>query len=519
MVDYREILRLASDPRNGQRSIAAIVHSSRDTIREVLKAAKEADVKWPLDELVTNEALKGILFPGRASMEVSYTAPDYSRIHQELAKPGVNLTLLWTEYCRRCELEGTTPYMYTQYCEKYRRWARVTKATMRIQHKPGDVMQVDWAGNTLDIHDSVSGDISKAYLFVAVLPCSCYTYVEVCGDMRLETWLMCHVHAYSYFGGVTRLLVSDNLKTGVTSNTRYETILNRSYQEMAEYYDTAIVPARVEHPKDKSLAEGTVKFASTWILAALRDFRFFSVMEAQDAAQEKLEELNSRPFKKREGSRKSAYLDEERSFMRPLPNEPYEPAVWTGELLVGNDYLVSDGLNKYSVPFDLIGEKVVLRLTKQAVEVFYRGSRAAIHLRSQTVQREPIVKPEHMPQEHRKYLNYTAEAFTEWAVSIGENTSSVVRYFLSIGKEPEQGFKFCASMTKLAERYGVQRLEKACGRLLAFTSSPSIRTLTSILKNGQDKVSMPEEKQNEKGTAHHGITRGAAYFRKGGTSK
>jgi len=243
------------------------------------------------------------------------------------------------------------------------------------------------------------------------------------------------------------------------------------------------------------------------------------VREAQDAAQEKLEELNSRPFKKREGSRKSAYLDEERPFMRPLPNEPYEPAVWTGELLVGNDYLVSDGLNKYSVPFDLIGEKVVLRLTKQAVEVFYRGSRAAIHLRSQTVQREPIVKPEHMPQEHRKYLNYTAEAFTEWAVSIGENTSSVVRYFLSIGKEPEQGFKFCASMTKLAERYGVQRLEKACGRLLAFTSSPSIRTLTSILKNGQDKVSMPEEKQNEKGTAHHGITRGAAYFRKGGTSK
>ena len=201
--------------------------------------------------------------------------------------------------------------------------------------------------------------------------------------------------------------------------------------------------------------------------------------------------------------------------MRPLPNEPYEPAVWTGELLVGNDYLVSDGLNKYSVPFDLIGEKVVLRLTKQAVEVFYRGSRAAIHLRTQNVQREPIVKPEHMPQEHRKYLTYTSEAFSEWAVSVGENTSSVVRYFLSIGKEPEQGFKFCASMTKLAERYGTQRLEKACGRLLAFTSSPSIRTLTSILKNGQDKVSMPEEARKEKGTAHHGITRGAAYFRKG----
>ncbi len=173
MGDYRRILRLANDPRNGQRSIAAIVHSSRNTIREVLKAAKEADVKWPLDDSVTNEALKGILFPGRTSVEVSYVTPDYSRIHQELAKPGVNLTLLWTEYCRRCELEGMTPYMYTQYCEKCRRWARVTKATMRIQHKPGDVIQVDWAGNTLDIHDSVTVEISRAYLFVAVLPCSC----------------------------------------------------------------------------------------------------------------------------------------------------------------------------------------------------------------------------------------------------------------------------------------------------------------------------------------------------------
>ena len=181
--------------------------------------------------------------------------------------------------------------MYTQFCEKYRQWARITKATMRIQHKPGDAMQVDWAGNTLDIHNPVTGEIYKGYLFVAVLPCSYYAYVEVCGDMRLENWLRCHVHAYSYFGGVTRLLIPDNLKTGVSRNTRYETVLNRSYQEMAEHYDTAIIPARMAHPKDKALAEGTVRYASTWILAALRDRRFFSVQEAQAATVEKLEEL------------------------------------------------------------------------------------------------------------------------------------------------------------------------------------------------------------------------------------
>lgn len=144
MVDYVEILRLSSDPKNSQRCIASIVHCSRHTIRAVLEAAKKAGLSWPLDDTVTNEMLKRILFPERATAETLHTPPDYPYIHRELARPGVNLTLLWTEYCRRCENKGTTPYMYTQFCEKYRQWARITKATMRIQHKPGDAMQVDW---------------------------------------------------------------------------------------------------------------------------------------------------------------------------------------------------------------------------------------------------------------------------------------------------------------------------------------------------------------------------------------
>ena len=519
MVNYREILRLSSDSGKSQRSIASIVHSSHHTIRDVQNAAKSAGVSWPLDENVTNDALKSILFPEKCAATSIYVQPDFAYIHSELAKPGVNLTLLWTEYCKNCENAGTSPYMYAQFCEKYRQWARVTKATMRIQHKPGDAMQVDWAGNTLDIHDTVTGEITKAYLFVAVLPCSCFAYVEVCGDMKLDTWLLCHVHAYNYFGGVTRLLIPDNLKTGVTQNTRYETVLNRSYQELAEHYDTAIVPARVEHPKDKPLAEGTVKFASTWVLAALRDRKFFSVQEAQAAAAEKLEDLNDRPFKKREGTRRTAYLQEEKEFMKPLPTVPYEPAVWSPELRIGRDYLVSDGLNRYSVPFDLIGEKVTLRLTPQTVEVFYRGTRVAMHRRLYTAKRDPIVKPEHMPPEHRKYLNYNTDDFSAWGKSVGEKTAAVVQHFLTVGKEPEQGYKACASMTRLADRYGAKRLEDACERLLSFTSVPTIRTLSTILKNGQDRLAAPETTRSDSKPVQHGITRGAAYFRKGGATE
>ena len=199
------------------------------TISEVQKTAREKHIQWPLDESVTNEMLRDILFPGRFIAAATHPEPDYLLIHTELAKPNTNLTLLWKEYCDRCTALEKTPYMYSQFCDKYRAWAKITKATMRIQHKPGDAMQVDWAGSTIPIYDPITGDETKAYLFVAVLPCSCYTYAEACEDMKLESWLYCHVHAYRYFGGVTRLLVPDNLKTGVTKNTRYETVLNRSY--------------------------------------------------------------------------------------------------------------------------------------------------------------------------------------------------------------------------------------------------------------------------------------------------
>ncbi len=374
-------------------------------------------------------------------------------------------------------------------------------------------MQVDWAGTNIPMYDSVTGAETPVYLFVAVLPCSCYAYVEACENMKAESWLSCHVNAYNYFGGVPRLLIPDNLKTGVTTNTRLETVLNRSYQEMAEHYDTAIVPARVRHPKDKSMAEGTVRFASTWVIAALRNRKFFSIHEVNAAVAEQLELLNTLPFKKREGCRKEAYLAEEQAFMKPLPPVPYELAIWT-VAKVGYDYLVSDGENKYSVPYDLIGEMVDVRLTKNLVEVYFKGSRVASHLRQKTYQRNPIVHPEHMTPEHRKYLNYNAEDFASWARKVGDNTEKVVNYFLTNGKEPEQGFKACASLTRLANRYGFSRLENACDRVMAINATPSIRNISTLLKASRESQSsaMPVDRENDS----YGITRGASYFSRGG---
>jgi transposase len=300
MVDYREILRLSS-LNHSQREIALATKSSRNTVSDVLRAASEKGVFWSLDNDVTNQDLELLLFPDKHKAVSIYVEPDYAYIHKELAKPGVTLTLLWEE-CRECHENGRTPYMSTQFGDKYRKWARFTKATMLITHKPGESMEVDWAGDTIPVFDPVTGEADAAYLFVAVLPCSCYVYAEACDDMKQENWLLCHVHAYNYFSGVTRLLIPDNCKTATISNTRYDTVLNKSYQELAEHYNTAIVPTRVRHPQDKAHVEGSVRFAETWIIAALCNQKFFSMDEVKQGVAEKLDELNNRPFKKRVGT-------------------------------------------------------------------------------------------------------------------------------------------------------------------------------------------------------------------------
>lgn len=212
MVDYREILRLNS-LKYTQRQIAASVHSSRNTISEVIKLAAENNLGWPLDDQLTNEKVYALLYPNKLEAVNPRKEPDYNYIHKELAKPGVNLTLLWTEYCSDCYASKLIPYMYTQFCDKYRKWARLTKATMRITHKPGDAMQVDWAGTTIPYYDRVTGEAADSYLFAAVLPCSCYAYVEACDDMKTTNWLLCHVHAYQYFGGVLYCAIKFLLET------------------------------------------------------------------------------------------------------------------------------------------------------------------------------------------------------------------------------------------------------------------------------------------------------------------
>lgn len=420
MADYREIIRMKSlDFSN--LAVAGSLGCSRNTVSEVWNLAQQKELSWPIPDSLTNSDLEQLLYPDKSTNE-GRKLPDFEYIHKELAKPGVTLSLLWAEYCARCAEENTIPYQHTQFNDKYHAYALAKKATLRIKRKPGETLEVDWVGDTLTVYDEALGEPIKAYVFIACLPCSLYSYAEAFPDMKSNHWIEAHIHAYSFFEGITRILVPDNLKAGVIKNTRTELVLNRSYHEMAEYYGTAIIPARPVTPKDKPNAEGTVRVIETWILAALRNRKFFSFEELNLAIRQKLQEFNEKPFQKKKGSRLAAFLDEEKDFLMPLPASTYETAVWS-TATIQPDYLITVGDCKYSVPYEFIGKKVDIRTTEKSIEVFYHNNRIASHVR-RIYSPDPVYVPEHMPENHRKYLAYNTDSFIDWAEGVGTSTLS-----------------------------------------------------------------------------------------------
>lgn len=307
MTSYREILRLHHQ-KLSQREIAAGCGCSRNTVSRIVEKAREVGLTWPLPDDADDGVLKKLLFGARAAVRVR-KEPDYERVHKELAKSGVTLNLLWSEYCEACRLEGSIPFMYTQFCHYYQQFALSTKATMRIAHKPGERMEVDWAGTTMHIVDNTAGKSITVYLFVAVLPYSQYAYAE--GFLSQDSWIAAHVNAYEFFKGATRILTPDNLKTGVAGHDDWYTpAINKIYHEMAEHYGTAVIPARVRHPKDKPSVESSVGNLSTWIIAALRNWQFFSLHELNEAVRKKLAAFNDKPFQKKPGSRAEVFEEE-----------------------------------------------------------------------------------------------------------------------------------------------------------------------------------------------------------------
>lgn len=513
MTNYREILRLYSQGIS-QRSIAASCACSRNTVAKVLNRAQELDVGWPLQEGMSDAELRKLFSP-EARITSLRKRPDCEHIHKEMAKSGVTLSLLWNEYCEDCRASKEIPLMYSQFCYHYQQYAATTKATMHVHRKPGEQVEVDWAGQTAPIIDSETGEIINVYIFVGVLSSSQYAYVEAFLSQNQECWIAAHVNMYKFFGGVTRILVPDNLKTGVEKATWYSPEINKTYQEMAEHYGTAVIPARIRKPKDKPNAEGSVKIISTWIIAALRHQRFFSLVELNDAIREKLAVFNSRPFQKKEGSRLSVFLEEEKPMLLPLPAAPYELATWKIATVQFNYHIAIDKMH-YSVPYEYIKYKVDVRITRNIIEVFFNNLRICSHPRLYGRLGQYSTVTDHMPEEHKKYTQWNAARFISWGESVGPNTAITVRAILSSYRVEQQGYKSCMALLKLADKYSLTRLEAACAKALSYTPRPGYKNIKTILTTGQDKVAVEEVKLAKEDSAAYGLTRGAGYYGRDG---
>jgi len=504
MTDIREILRL-HHLNLSQKKIADSCGCGKNTVQRILQKAKALKISWPLDKAMSDEELISKFHP-KPTVVSECKMPDVAYIHKELMKSGVTLKLLWNEYCEECNQSGDMPFMYTQFCFHYRKYAVVKQATMHITRKPGEIIEVDWAGTTSNIVDNTTGELIPVYIFVAVLPYSGYTYVEGFRDMSLSSWISAHVNMYSYFGGVSKILTPDNLKTGVNKADYYEPDINKTYREMSEHYGTAIIPTRIVKPKDKPSVESTVNNVTTWIIAALRHSTFFSIDEINKSIKIKLQELNLKPFQKREGSRTGIFLEEEKPLLFPLPEYAYELAQWKSATVQFN-YHVSVEKQNYSVPHEYISQKVEVRISKKIIEIFYKKNRIASHLKLLGRLNQYSTVAEHMPPNHQSFIQWDGERFKKWAEKIGPNTLAAIVSILQNQRVEQQAYKTCMGILKLSERYSSEVLELTCKKVLSYTPNPTYKSIKTFLENKRY-----EDEVENKETTTYSYTRGAEYY-------
>ena len=509
MTKYREILRLNALGLS-QRNIANSCSVSKTTVNRVLKRAAELNLQWPVVESKTESILSEILFSTSKKNTSDKRQPNYAYIRGELLKNGVSKKLLWAEYMEECRLSGERPLMYSQFCRYLQEDEQKRRATMHISRKPGEQVEVDWAGDPAKIIDPDTGEVIDAYIFVGVMTYSQYAYVEAFINEKQRAWITAHVHMYNYFGGVAKILVPDNCKTAVVhTKDWYTPKLNATYHEMAEHYGTAIIPARVRKPKDKANVEGTVGNISTWITAALRNEQFFTLVELNAAIHEKLEIFNSKDFQKKEGSRWSLFHYEELPFLSPLPTTSYELADWKQATVQFNYHISLDGM-LYSVPYEYIKRKVDVRVTDRIIEIFYNHNRIASHKRLYGRKGQYSTILEHMPPDHQKYLEWNSDRFRKWAERIGTHTHKVISAILTSSRVEQQTYKSCMGLLRLAERHSEESLEVACEKALSYTASPSYKSIKNILATGT--LDKPKPKPDQLPKNKFGVTRGSNYY-------
>ena len=505
MRKIREVFRLKFECELSNRKIAKSCLIARSTVAEYLYRFHQAALSWPLSEDMDDAQLEQLLYPAPlASFSGSRPLPDCDYIHTELRKKGVTLSLLWQEY-KEQELHG---YQYSQFCHRYRQWAAKIDPVMRQEHRAGEKMFVDYTGQTVTVNDLHTNQMREAQIFVAVLGASNYTYAEATWTQTLPDWIGSHSRTFTFFAGVPKVVVPDNLKSGVKKACFYEPDINPTYLDMANHYGTAVIPARVRKPKDKAKVEVAVQVVERWILARLRNRQFFSLTQLNTAIAELLVKLNNKSFKKLPGCRKQLFNALDRPALNPLPSEPYQYAEWK-KATVNVDYHFEVDRHYYSVPHQLIKNKIDVRITQRTIECFYKNKRVASHIRDYQKGWHTTLE-DHMPKSHQKWAQWSPQRFINWAGKIGPHTATLIEMVLNSRTYPQQGFRSCLGILRLAKSYGDGRLEAACRRATAIGGT-SYRSVESILKHNLDQKPLPDQSSADEPIEHINI-RGGGYY-------
>lgn len=506
MSKIRHTLQLLHSGQLSQRQIGVALGISKSTVSEIASYTRAAGLDWAQAQQLSDQELQARLYRPAVARQSRHLEPDYAHLHSELKRAGVTLQLLWEEYQK--QHQGAA-YKYSAFCEKYQQWAKRLKRSMRQTHEAGEKLFVDYAGQTVPVVDASTGEISQAQVFVAVLGASNYTYACATAGQKAVDWVASIIAALEFIGGVPRLLVPDQPRALMARPDRYEPTSHRLLQELSQHYSLPVLPARPGKPRDKPKVEVAVQVVERWILARLRHQRFFSLAALNKAIAGLLQELNQRPFKKLPGCRASSFAQLDQPALKPLPATRmaiarFKPA------RVSIDYHVELDGHYYSVPHRLVGERVELRITATTVEVLHGQSRVAAHALNPR-RGAHSTTPEHMPTSHREHLQWTPSKLIAWGERIGSATAAVVRWQMEHRDHPEQGYRSCLGLMRLARKYGGERLEAACIRAQAYRS-PTLKSIESILSGGLDQHSVEAPIPTESSMPLHENLRGPHYY-------
>ena len=504
MRQIRETLRLHTQAGLSYSEVARALKISKSAAGKYVSMARAAGVDWDTAQALSDEALEARLYRPAVPRASHQLTPDFAVVHQELKRAGVTLMLLWEEYA------GNNPlaYKYTSFCVKYREFAKTQLRSMRQVHIAGEKLFVDYAGGAVPIVDAATGEISQAQIFVATLGASNYTFACATPRQTTEDWISAQVLALEFIGGAPRLIVPDQTRSLIKTPGRYDPEPNRTYEEFAKHYGCAVLAARPAHPRDKPKVEGSVLLVQRWILARLRNRRFFSLAELNRAIRQLLLDLNNRPFKKLPGCRRSAFDSLDAPALKPLPAGRFAISRCKAAK-VNIDYHVEFEGHYYSVPHRFVGAKVELRITGSLLECFASNQRVASHAVS-TVRGGFTTTPDHMPASHRAHLEWTPAKLIAWGQRIGVSTAAVVTWQLEHRPHPEQGYRACLGLLALVRRYSAERLEAACTRAMAIRA-PNLRSVTNILKSGLDRQPSLLPATDSPAIEHENV-RGADYY-------